>query len=92
MRPAQRFAELAEQFKAEICVLKDSRRVNGKRTVDLTTLVAAQGTELLLEAAGPDASAALDALADLIETFAVEENTKETDENTKEDMSQQRAD
>ena len=40
--------------------------INGKSILDLTTLAAECGTRLELEARGPDAVEAIDALADLV--------------------------
>ena len=41
--------------------------MDGKSSLDLFTLAAVQGTVLTLEATGPDAQAAIEALAKLIE-------------------------
>ena len=66
MRPAYQFAKLAGQFQAEIRVLHDGKEVNGKSILDLTLLAAYRGTQLELEARGPDAEAALEALSRLV--------------------------
>jgi phosphotransferase system HPr (HPr) family protein len=66
MRPVGAFAKLASTFGSTITVIKDDRRVNGKSALDLMLLAAEHGTELTLEADGPDAQQALDALADLL--------------------------
>src|SRR4051812_47999824 len=66
MRPADRFVGLARRFAAEIRVYRDGLAVNGKSILDLATLAAACGTRLDLEARGPDAEAALAALAALV--------------------------
>jgi phosphocarrier protein len=65
MRPANKFVELALQFQAEIRVHYNGNEFNGKSILDLTSLAAECGTLLDLEARGPDASAAVDALASL---------------------------
>lgn len=65
MRAAERFVSLARQFQAEVRVGHAGRRVSGRSLLDLLTLGAVCGTRLELEAEGPDAAAALDALGGL---------------------------
>lgn len=67
MRPATAFAQQAAKFQSTVTVRKDDQRINGKSPLELMLLAAEQGTELVLEATGPDAPAALDALAALLE-------------------------
>ncbi|MHB0958001.1 MAG: HPr family phosphocarrier protein [Pirellulaceae bacterium] len=64
-RPADMFVRLAVQFTAHIEIVKDGEPFDGKSILSLLTLAAEQGTELVLRARGPDAAAALDALAEL---------------------------
>ena len=66
VRPAQKFAELALRFQAEIRVRSNGNEVDGKSILDLTTLAAECGTVLDLEARGPDAEQAVEALAELV--------------------------
>jgi phosphocarrier protein len=66
LRPADKFVRLAHQFQSEIRVSHDGKLINGKSILDLTTLAAECGTILELEARGPDAEAAVDALAGLV--------------------------
>ena len=49
-----------------IRVFSDGLEINGKSILDLTTLAAECGTRLDLEARGPDAEAAVEALAELV--------------------------
>ena len=73
-RPADMFARLARQFRSRIELVRDDRRVEASSVIDLLTLGAAQGTELVLEAEGDDAQEAVDALAKLVESgFPLEE-------------------
>jgi len=65
LRPADRFVGTARRFAAEIRVHRDGRCVDGKSILDLAMLAAECGTCLELEARGPDAEAALAALAEL---------------------------
>lgn len=73
MRPVAAFAQRAGQYQSSISVHKDDLRVNGKSILELMLLAAEQGTVLVLEADGADASAALDALAELIESPGLSE-------------------
>jgi phosphocarrier protein len=66
-RPADLFVRRANQFVSAIEVVKDGYRVDGKSILSVLTLVAEQGTELAIEAKGPDAGSAIKALVELIE-------------------------
>jgi len=66
MRPAGKFVTLASSFRSEVWVEYRGARVNGKSVLDMTTLAAQRGTVLDIEAIGPDAEAAINALADLV--------------------------
>ena len=67
-RPADKFVQLARQFESEIRVgvAADGQVMNGKSILDLVGLAAERGTRLDLEAQGPDAEAAVAALAGLV--------------------------
>lgn len=65
-RPADLFVKLASRYQSIIEVIKDGERVDGKSILAILTLAAVQGTQLRIEATGPDADAALNALADLV--------------------------
>jgi phosphotransferase system HPr (HPr) family protein len=67
-RPADLFVKLANRFQCQIEVVKAGERVDGKSILAILTLAAEQGTALTLQATGPDAEAALDALAELVES------------------------
>ena len=66
LRPADKFVRLAVTFQAEIRVYFKGNQYNGKSILYLTTLAADRNSELVLEALGPDAEAALTALAELV--------------------------
>jgi phosphocarrier protein HPr len=66
--PAAKFVKLAGQFQSDIRVSHNGKQINGKSILDLTLLAAECGTRLVLEARGPDADVAVDALAHLILT------------------------
>ncbi|MGR3293735.1 MAG: phosphoenolpyruvate--protein phosphotransferase [Candidatus Scalindua sp.] len=66
-RPATRFAEVASKFNSEIFVkTANKEEINGKSIIDLLTLGAKKGTELLITADGEDNEIALDALEGLV--------------------------
>jgi len=56
---------LAMEFESTIEIVRGADRFDGKSILSLMTLAAEQGTQLLLEAEGPDADEALEALAQL---------------------------
>jgi phosphotransferase system HPr (HPr) family protein len=66
MRPSTRFVKLASSFQSEISVDHQGIKANGKSILEMTTLAAERGAHLDLEARGPDAVEALDALAELV--------------------------
>jgi len=65
-RASARFVKCAERFQADVRVVKDGQTVGGTSIMGLMTLAAAPGSTLELEADGPEAEAALDALAALV--------------------------
>lgn len=65
-RAAARFVRLAERFDAQVRVAKDDIEVAGTSILGLMMLTAATGSMLRLSATGPEAVAALEALADLV--------------------------
>jgi phosphotransferase system HPr (HPr) family protein len=76
-RPAEMFVRLASTFESKIELIKEGRRVPATSIIDLLTLGAAQGTQLTLEAEGPDAQQAVEALADLVENGFPREDEQE---------------
>lgn len=66
MRPADKFVGVATRFQSDIRVFYNGNRFNGKSILELTMIAAECGTVLDLEATGPDADQALDALAELV--------------------------
>jgi phosphocarrier protein HPr len=66
-RAAARFVKTVSQFKAEVTVRKNGTEVSGRSIMGLMMLAAASGTVLEVSATGPDAAAAVEALARLIE-------------------------
>lgn len=65
-RAAARFVQAAARFESQIRVSRGGRAVDGKSLMGVLLLAAARGTTLTVEAEGPDATAALDALTALV--------------------------
>jgi phosphocarrier protein HPr len=66
MRPATTFAQLAAAVACDITVWAGEKRANGKSLWDLIGLCALRGTELTVEADGPDAEAAIGQFIDVL--------------------------
>jgi len=66
-RAAARFVKTAALFAAEITVRKNGTAVSGRSIMGLMMLAAASGTSIEIAATGPDAAAAVESLARLIE-------------------------
>lgn len=66
-RASAKFVKCAETFSADIIVSKDGQSVGGTSIMGLMMLAAAPGCCIEVAANGPDAEAALAALADLVE-------------------------
>jgi phosphocarrier protein len=78
LRPAEKFVKLALQFQADIRVHHNGNEHNGRSILELASLAAECGTRLEVEARGPDALAAVAALAELVEAqFHEDENGEE---------------
>jgi phosphotransferase system HPr (HPr) family protein len=67
LTPLRSLTLLAEKFTCEIFILKGDRKVDAKSMLDLMTLMAEHGTQLVLSAQGPDAAAAIQALGELFD-------------------------
>lgn len=65
-RAAAKFVKLAEAFDAEITVEKNETRVPGCSIMGLMMLAAGPGCDIGIEASGPQAQLAVDALAQLV--------------------------
>jgi len=66
-RAAASFVKIANRFRANINVKKESVSVNGKSIMGVLMLAAAKGTEITIEADGTDEAEALTELGKLIE-------------------------
>lgn len=66
-RASARFVKLAEAFDAEILVEKDGSEVSATSIMGLMMLAAGPGSTIAIRATGPQAEAAVAALAALVE-------------------------
>jgi phosphocarrier protein len=67
-RAAARFVHVATRFTSQVRVTRDAKVMDGKSIMGILLLAAARGTRLTISADGPDATEAVDALAQLVES------------------------
>ncbi len=72
-RPAMSFVDTASSFTSDIKVTKDGQTVDGKSIMQLMMLAAPKGSELSINAEGPDAETAVEALVKLVKSKFDEE-------------------
>ena len=65
-RASAKFVKCAAEFDAEVRVSRDGQTVDAQSIMGLMMLAAGIGTEVEMEAEGPEAAAALDALCALV--------------------------
>ena len=65
---------MVERFNAEVWVTRGSETVGGTSIMGLMMLAAGPGTSIVVSAAGPEAEAALNAIAELVGDKFHEEN------------------
>jgi phosphocarrier protein HPr len=76
LRPASLIVGLAKKFQAKVEIIRENQRVDSRSILDLLTLAATQGSEVQIEAIGPDAEAAATAFAELIASDFEEDETE----------------
>jgi phosphocarrier protein HPr len=76
-RPADLLAREARRWQSRIELVAASQRVDGKSILDVLTLAAEAGTRLVIEATGPDAREALEAIGGLFERNFEEQTTSQ---------------
>ena len=74
-RASAKFVQMVEKFNAEVWVTRGSETVGGTSIMGLMMLAAGPGTSVVVSATGPEAQAALDAIAALIADKFNEEGT-----------------
>jgi phosphocarrier protein len=66
-RPADLVAREARKWQSRIELVAERQRADGKSILDLLTLAAESGTRLVVEATGPDAREAVEAIGRLFD-------------------------
>jgi phosphocarrier protein HPr len=66
-RASAKLTKLAGSFKSEVYLSRNGRRVNAKSIMGVMMLAAGKGSEVELEAEGPDEAEAMAALVELID-------------------------
>ena len=79
-RPAALLAREARKWQSRIELVGKAQRVDGKSILDLLTLAAEAGTRLVVEATGPDAREAVEAIGGLFDRN-FNEQTNSNDES-----------
>lgn len=65
-RASTRLTQTASQFRAEVWISLNGRRVNAKSIMGVMMLAASKGSKVMLEAEGMDEAEALSALVSLV--------------------------
>jgi phosphocarrier protein len=65
-RASSKLTQTASQFKSDVWIEKNDRKVNAKSIMGVMMLAAAKGSIISLEASGEDEAAAIEALKALI--------------------------
>lgn len=68
-RASTKLTQTASQFKSEVWIEKNGRRVNAKSIMGVMMLAAAKGSIVEIEATGADENQAIDALQALINNY-----------------------
>ena len=77
-RPADMLAREARKWQSRIELVADAQRADGKCILEVLTLAAEAGTRLVVEATGPDARQALEAVGSLFERRFNEQDDQES--------------
>jgi len=64
-RPAALFVQETKKFESEIFAINNDRKINAKSILEVLTLGAHKGTVITIQAEGPDADDALEAISAL---------------------------
>ena len=72
-RPSAKLTQLASNFKSDVFMARNGRRINAKSIMGVMMLAAAKGSTVTLETEGEDEQEAIDALAELISSGFGEE-------------------
>ncbi|MBN2527783.1 MAG: HPr family phosphocarrier protein [Deltaproteobacteria bacterium] len=65
-RAATLLVQTASRFESDLYISKDGRQINGKSIMGVLLLTAGKGTELEMEAIGPDCNQLIAAIEELV--------------------------
>jgi phosphocarrier protein HPr len=65
-RAATLLVQTASQYNSDLYISKDGRQINGKSIMGVLLLTAGKGTELEIEAIGPDCNELIAAIEELV--------------------------
>ena len=68
-RASAKLTKLASQFKCEVWLTGNNRRVNAKSIMGVMTLAASKGTTILIETSGEQEAEAMETLVALIKDY-----------------------
>ena len=74
-RASAKFVQTVERFNADVWVTRGGETVGGTSIMGLMMLSAGPGTTIMVSAAGPEAQAAIEAIAELVNGKFNEEGT-----------------
>ena len=77
-RPADMLAREARKWQSRIELVAEAQRADGTSILEVLTLAAEAGTRLVVEATGPDAQQALEAIGSLFERGFNEHERRES--------------
>lgn len=66
-RPAGKISQEAQRYQAQVIIKANDMEADGKSILDILTLAAPQGTELLIRTQGPDAVQAMQGLTQVFD-------------------------
>ena len=69
-RPAALFVKKAAEFESKIKVVKEDKEADAKSIISIMALGAVKGAEIVISANGEDSDSAVDALVELLDSFA----------------------
>ena len=69
-RPAALFVKKAAEFESKIKVVKDDKEADAKSIISIMALGAVKGAEIVINANGEDSDSAVEALVELLDSFA----------------------
>lgn len=73
-RPAGKISQEAQRYQAQVTISSNEVEADAKSILDILTLAAPQGAELIIRTKGPDAALAMQGLTRIFEDLFGEQN------------------